>query len=333
MFTYENVYKVINGDIEKEISSSDEEFLLIPDLIDDIIKKINSFEVAVPYSDFSNNGIFQNGYAIIYDSEGIKEIIREDGSTINDIPNKIKCVGTRFLDDRLLIRTEQNFASNYGYIDGITGKILMLPQAYQNAWAEDYSNGYTVIQDGSYAYINKDFQIVSPEKYIAASYFIHGKSLVATDKKWKIINTEFKTLLSFDRDTESDEFFNEIVKRIDIFVKNNIKKSNIRTEKSRSRMKYFDKKTGFSIFTPFIIKMVAAQLNLEVPNIDIKEQLVWLVDEASKLGTYTCNIKTGVLTKVKVRKGIKISDGNQSMVSYDEKDVAMLRERKKTEDN
>ena len=330
MFEYKLIYYVSSDKYRGSINKSDDDYcILIPELIKDAFDKINGTSIEIKPTDFADNGKFKNGYAIFCKDFRIEKIIREDGTIIANLPKDIIHSDESFSDDRLLIIIDERYA----YIDGTTGQIYYLPEEYKDASASSYYNGYAIIFDnGKQFYIDKDLKKKSIE-YEYASQFINGRALVCTETEWQIIDSEFNILLTFSRQEFKDDFFNKILSNIEDEKNKASKDSNIISfEKDFGRKRtYINSQTGLSIFMPVIIKSIAKKFNLELPDLGIKEQFIWLINEISKQGTYIYSTKDGSITPVELKTGIMIDSKNGSVTSYDETDVAFLRQRIKEE--
>lgn len=322
MLEYEMIYNYSG------VTSNDPDnvCLLIPELIKTMVGKINGMEVRLKDSDFKQNGKFNNGYCILTDQNMILRILREDGSEIPDLPKNLQWVAEYFSCDRLLIAMN----GEYGYLDGVTGKIYMLEKGFNCLKSSDFSSDLAIMTDYSTkdVYLDKELAFVSP-KYTHATPFVKGCALVYTDAEWQIIDKEFKPLLTFARDEKYDRLFQKIQNDIEEEVhKNSIRESNVIEQSRWSDSKYYsDKNTGFSIFMPSIISSIAQQLGVVLPDLSVREQLIWIVNEAAKKGTYAYILDKKALVPVEFKMGVRISDDRGSVVSYDDADVAFLRQR------
>ena len=329
MFGYELVYYVETDRFYGNVCEDRYMCLLLPELIKDVFNKINSTPLRIKRSNIEENGKFENGYAILWHHNNIVKVVREDGKVFDKIPDNTEYCGLGFCDDRLLVTVN----GHYAYIDGISGKIFYLPEEFGNVVPGSYSCGYAIITcDEKKSYIDKDLNKKSIE-YEYASPFLQNRALVCTDSEWQIIDDNFAVLLDFPREKFKDEFFKGILFDIEEESKNSEMGSLISSyveNGGRDRI-YIFQETGISIFMGATIKKIAEILDLKVPELSIKEQLVWLVNEVSKKGTYVYDTRDGKFCPVNLKVGIRIKSPNGNIVSYDETDVEFLRQRVKKE--
>lgn len=331
MLTYEFVYDITMNENLKD-RKLDNVLLLVPTAIDEIVSKINKKGIKLDCSVLNKEVNFNNGYCILCEGKFIKKIIKENGTMIEDLPDNITSVDDCFHDDQLLVKVGKNM----GFIDGLNGKLRVFLDPSIMA-AQGFSEGYTIAYqnedpDELLYYVNKELQMVS-QRYDNASAFIAGRAVVATETEWQIVDREFKPLFTLPVTEECDDYFYNIIDEFDnIALKRRENKVAIVEKLSNSKeMIFLNSDTGFSIFMPIILADIAKQLGVTLPNLEIKEQLVWLINEASKNGVFAYDLEKKDLFSLKLRQGIRIGtdDGNLSVVSYDEKDVAFLRERVK----
>lgn len=330
MFEYELIYDVVADKIRNNILNDADHCLLIPELIKDTFDKINKTYIRLKSTNFENDGKFYNGYVIFCNGKKIERIIREDGTFIT-LPKDtdINYCGAYFSDDLLLVTINDEYA----YIDGINGKILYLPKEYQINTLSNYSEGFAICtcHDKQF-YFDKNFEKKSIE-YEYASIFMNGRALVCTDTEWQIIDRNFNVLLSFLRKECNYDFFKRILCDIEDEAKKLVRESVVDerfTMFSAGKM-YLKKGTNISIFMPWIIKKIADKFDLVVPDVEIKEQLVWLVNEVAKKGCYVYDVENDEVFPAELQIGIRVSSCDRSVISYDEEDVAFLRQKVKKE--
>lgn len=349
MFNYKMIYEISEGNFQvvsdkdgkyslsvSEPENSNNFCLLIPELIEDTFKKIKSKPIEIKKSSFRQNGIFANGYCIFCDGDYITSIIRDDGSFVENLPANVKHANNYFGDNRLLVTIDGSLA----YIDGLNNKIYYLPEEYQNATLSNYSCGYAVVTDhDKFFYLDKDFKKAANKEFVYASSFMENRALVCTPDEWQIINRDFKIFLIFSRNKSTDRFFIKAIREIQKELE---AKSEEMSPSAKITNPYFyqkismpteihlDKDTALSIFAPAIAKDIAKKLELVIPtDLEPKKQLVWVISEAAKKGTFIYDIKNGNLTEVELRTGIEIRSDEGCIRSFDENDVSFLRKRVK----
>lgn len=350
--------------------------ILIPEMINDIIAKINRMTIEVPslgrVSSFNRNikfGEFKNGYAFLslektqVNIDGVDcfsnsykiltrygEIFEIDGSDIDDrdgnnrdffalqyemlkrscnpYVDRINNVddyiyylgGTRrllntgdiqflseFFEDRALcafgwnIYDKSSEEHSLGYIDAITRKLILIPREIQAKYATPYTNGYARIENcyGEVYFVDKDMHIVtSPEK--------------------------LNELNAIFRDLHNNGFLQSdaTIKRIET--------------KEPKKFIYIDPEFRMNIMTHQVVRKLASYFDLEVPNTDVKRQLIWLISKIAKKGNYVFHFNQNEELNIpeieKIPDGclvqaVIIGDGKNIVISDDVKDISFMRER------
>lgn len=326
MFNYKLIYNVFGEGLWGEIVPNDTFCLLIPEAINDVWHKLNNISIKIKKTDFEQNGEFNNGYAIFCEGRNIEKIIREDGSFVK-VPLFTTICSDRFWNDLLLVEINGSFA----FLDGINGEIIGLSKEQENNFARpnNFYGDYAVVSEiHREYYVNDKMQQVSPD-YLNASPFVEGQALVCTDTGWQVVDHDFNVLLSFPKWDGDDLFFSKILNlMVEEAEKLNVVPTSVITAGTEMEMIVWNEETKISIFMAGVIDKIATMLDLEVPaGMDIRERLVWLVSEAAKKGNYVYSISDNMLIPIELKMGVEINDENGKVVSYDQKDVAFLRER------
>lgn len=85
-----------------------------------------------------------------------------------------------------------------------------------------------------------------------------------------------------------------------------------------------------------VVRKLASYFDLDVPNTDVKRQLIWLISEIAKKGNYVFHFNQSEELNIpeieKIPDGclaqaVIISDGKNIVISDDEKDISFMRER------
>lgn len=332
MLNYESTYAVLDNNETIEVSNLLNQILLLPEVINDIINKLKNIAIKVD-SNVPFRGQFINGYCCLRVGQGEKIILSANGKVMRIKDTNI-IISYPFFCHHAVATIDK---VEKCYVSALTGEIIRIPKELKAKKIYNYHCGYAVVklENDEYAYLGNPctgaIKIASPENYLTASHFFHDKALVKTAKCWKLINSKFKTITSFPINEREDLFFESIVAKIDAEAEK-IYPNEFIEAKEISNVDYYtfiDTKTGFSIFATSIIEKIANHFNLELPSKTIYEQLIWLVTEVAKLGNFIYDYNKDSFREVTVIPGIKISDGNNEIISFDEKDVALIKERTK----
>lgn len=331
MFEYQRIYGIVKDNYISEFEPKSGRCLLIPECLPDFIKEVNGIQVE-PIKEGKLNlpTSYVNGYLIAEEYSRLSEFINRSGKRI-PIPQDIIKLDF-FSCDRALGVKNKGEVEEQVYIDGLTGEEVATPANLDIKRKHPFRDGLARVQlNDGYTYLSKDMVDVAPKHYTVASDFFAERATVldSEDDAWLLIDTSFATIDRIPNTSSAKVFFNKLCSLYTESHQNFPDDDIERIPSYFDNYSFIDKNTGFSVFMPEIIKKLAEYFELTLPEGTVKEQLVWLISEISKKGTYYLDLQNRTIEPVTIRKGIKISDGNNCTISYDPEDVEFLLERTK----
>lgn len=321
MFNYDITYGLKKDSGIVDIKSDKNILLLIPEMIDDIIAKINSLTVEVSPNEFGISSAcnFKNGYACLGKVNGRQRILTKNGE-IFEIDKEGLELESSFYED-MAAASYYDYDSNddsYGYINGITHEFVPLPKELKVKWADDFLDGYAKIRTTNVGtvFVDKDMNVLALDK-------------VEEIKNIRCLSYRDKARRAQELSENLGASTATIFFRIDKL--DNIKKIE---SGETNRYIYIDNENGMNIMAHQIVRKLASCFGLELPDISLKEQLVWLIGEISRKGIYLLYLdsesespKVEIIDEENLLSGVRISDGVNSVASFVEKDVSFMRER------
>jgi hypothetical protein len=318
MFKIEEVLGVSFDNKVLPISSINS-IILVPEVIEDTISKINNlgFEDA-------HNLNFVNGYAIKSDGT----IINKKGQTFRNFAFKDGRIMGLFSQNRLLTQS--------GYLIGLTGNYVNIRTTFLEG--KSFSEGYAPIKDseGRWVYIDLDGNVAANGcTFIEASCFFGGYAIVKVPLDygktgWQIIDRDFKKVECnfFDAARSDYNFYKMAVKTFDNNPNLTRIDSSIQKIESGNITIFIDKNINLSIKVYDILNAISAKLGIPLIEGNAMEQLVDIINKASTKGTFSLNLDSLAISKVETVKGVKISDDSgHEVVSFEEKDVEIVKSR------
>lgn len=330
MFQYEEILGIKMGDkvIIPECLDKNK-ILLLPDYINDVLRKINGKQIPEGLV-CSEEGA--NGYIFIYDNENSNNIIgaiNPEGKVIYFEYKIPRSNAARFYDDCLIVNLEKDDNYIFGYIDGETGKFHAFPKDLNIEFADGFFEGKARVQiitdeNRCFVYLNKKGKVISPQ-YFPASNFYKKRAVVANGAGCQIINEKFQCIVSLPSQNIMHEMvkaYNKHTRFADYFVK-------LREDRT-----LIDGRTRYSVYVPGILRSLASHFDIPLIEGSIEEQIVYLVGEMAKKGTYVYDVDTGLIEEAEMVKGVQISNENGVRItSFDEIDTHLIRIREKEVQN
>lgn len=319
MITLEDILGIQTDTGIIPIENMDHVLLLVPEAIEDTIKKINQLG-------FQNIGDAQfiTGSAILKNSNYLNQkgqIITPELSI--DSSSKVSCD---------IIKTED------GFIDALNGKKINIELKYMKS--KPFSDGFAALCDeNGWFYVGKDGKIANEifksKRYESASCFFGGYAFVSESDP---SSRDGVKRVMIDKNFNEVEFYSvhasENFRLLYFFFDHNPalrKQDNMLVEQDKEKTIITDINAGFSIRVYEVLDKLYALLKIPKKEGTVKEQLIDVINEAATRGTFTMNLKTFQLSETKVSKGIAIAEGTQKVFIFDESDKALLRERLKDE--
>ncbi len=306
--------------------------ILVPEAIEDTISKINKLGFLKARNVGllkSHNVDFVNGYAITSDGT----IINKKGQIFEYCEPAYGKIMGLFSQDRLLTRN--------GYLIGVTGNYVNIRTNFLGG--KSFSEGYAPIRisEERWVYIDLDGKVANNGRsFIEASCFFNGFAIVKVPlgngkTEWQIIDRDFKEAkCNFFDGSGKDDYYCQVA--ANAFDNNpNLSKidSGIQKIENGNTMIFIDKDIGLSIKVYDILNAISTQLGIPLINGNAREQLVDIINKASTKGTFSLNLDSLAISKVETVKGVKISDDSgHEVVSFEEKDVEIVKSRIRKKD-
>ncbi|MBE6154184.1 MAG: hypothetical protein E7163_01230 [Firmicutes bacterium] len=271
---------------------------------------------------------FINGYLVLNDNS----FMNLKGE-INTFPN-VRIIYP-FNCDRANVKILDK-SNNFGFIDQhgniiFNGATSTKPFSCSLAPVQLlYENGCTY-----WTYIDKDGNIATDERFIAADVFINGEALVFdSDNKWKKINTNFEVIKE-ESDISKDDLFdfqtlkniNRLFKidNVDVYAYSTFKDKN--QDITKYSISFKDNALG--IKTGMFIEAMVKRFNLTLTSTSLEKRFIETIEKVSELGAFLLlNTDNFEVKEAKVREGYKlIDDEGRFIITFDEEDKEMVRKR------
>lgn len=330
MFKYSEAIGIKQGINIVEISTVENKILLIPDAICDTIEKINQLG-------FYNLGDvnFINGY-----------IILPNGKVLNK-------KGQLLTFDKITFQSNFSYdiaLCNRGYLIGSTGSILkdgkdiIKRKPFSEGVAPVNYKGF--VGNNWWGYIDTKGRALSGKRFLEASCFFGGYAIVKVNEDqnvcWKIIDKNFNYIetMFFNGEKQfGDMFYQSLMYIFD----NNPNLTNadptIRkiqrqtTEWGPQKLIFIDSATNLSIRVHEVLEEISKKLGIKLIPGNAREQLVDIISKAALKGTFTLDLFDFEIKEVEIVKGVRIATSrDNSVVSFDQSDIAFIRTRDKKEE-
>lgn len=304
MLDFEEILGIKGNNTIEALANISNTILLIPDALKDAIKKINK----LGFID-AKDAEFINGYAVLKNGN----FISKKGKMITperEIYGQFSC-------DRIQCKG--------GFIDGLTGKLIKGKILDTKPFANNLAP--VKINDDYWIYITKNGDNANYRDYKLhdASCFFGNYAITREWNRWHLINSHFDTII-FGLD---DDYTKEQLEGIMKFFDHNpsiYKPDNIAIYQKGETTIFIDRDTGFSIRVYDILERLYQALNIPKIEGTIREQLIYIFNEASTRGTMALNLDTLEIHNVEVVKGIKIIDNlGGCAISFEASDMKLAR--------